>query len=84
MKLWQLISFDGELVSSFHKNDTEGKQEIIDELNNIKENYSEFSDLDIDSLIENFQKDDPEGIGHWQEKDKTFISIELHDTFEEV
>ena len=78
MKLWQLISFDGELVSSFHANTKEGKQEIVDELNNIKDNYDSFSELDIYSLIENFQKDDPEGIGHWQEKDKTFISIELH------
>ena len=78
MKLWQLISFDGELVSSFHANTKEGKQEIVDELNNIKYNYDSFSELDIYSLIENFQKDDPEGIGHWQEKDKTFISIELH------
>ena len=69
MKLWQLISFDGELVSSFHKNDKEGIQEIIDELNNLKENYSEFSELDIGSLIENMQKENPEK-GHWEAKDK--------------
>lgn len=83
MKLWQLISFDGSLVSSFHKNDKEGIQEIVDELNNLKENYSEFSELDIGSLIENMQKENPEK-GHWEAKDNIFISIEFHDLFEEM
>lgn len=83
MKLWQLISFDGELVSSFHANTKEGKQEIVDELNNIKDNHDSFSELDIDSLIENMQKVNPEK-GHWEAKDNIFISIEFHDLFEEV
>lgn len=83
MKLWQLISFDGELVSSFHKNDKEGKQEIVDELINIKDNFSEFSELDIDSLIENMQSENPE-TANWEAKDNIFISIELHDLFGEM
>lgn len=83
MKLWQLITFDGELVSSFHKNDIDGKLEIVDELNNLKENYVSFSELDIDSLIENMQNVDPE-TSNWEAKDNIFISIELHDMFEEI
>jgi hypothetical protein len=83
MKFWQLISFDGELVSSFHKNDKEGIQEIIDELNNLKDNYDSFSELDIDSLIENMQKENPE-THNWEAKDNIFISIEFHDMFEEM
>lgn len=83
MKLWQLISFNGEMVSSFHKNDNDGKLEIIDELNNLKENYDSFSELDIDSLIENMQNVNPE-TSNWEAKDNIFISIEFHDLFEEM
>lgn len=84
MKFFQLITFDGGLLTAMYENSEKGKEEIILELNTIKNDYPSFSELDIDSLIENFQNDDPERIGYWLEKDKTFISIELHDTFEEV
>jgi len=84
MKIWILTSYDGELVKSFHKNDANGKKEILEELNNLKDNISSFSELPLESLIERFSENFENGIGENVAEDNIFVDIELHYFFEEV
>jgi len=84
MKIWLLTSYDGELVKSFHTNDAKGKKEILEELNNLKDNISSFSELPLESLIERFPENFDNGIGENVAEDNIFVDIELHDLFEEV